>query len=87
MAAPDDAKRDLIARLEQLPLRYGWLRWAVLGLSLAFAAGSSYFFYLGIQEEARSRFERIAIGVSHGMDSRIRAYEDVLYAKIGRAHV
>jgi len=34
MAAPDDAKLDLIARLQQLPMRHRWLRWAVLAASL-----------------------------------------------------
>jgi hypothetical protein len=34
MAAPDDAKRDLIARLPQLPMRHRWLRSVVLAASL-----------------------------------------------------
>jgi diguanylate cyclase (GGDEF)-like protein len=78
-----EENRSVTTRLQQLPLRHRWLRWAVLALSLAFAAGSSYFFYQGIREEARSRFARNAIGVSHDVDSRIRANEDVLYAMRG----
>jgi len=34
MAAPDDAKLDPIARLQQLPMRHRWLRWAQLGSKL-----------------------------------------------------
>jgi diguanylate cyclase (GGDEF)-like protein len=75
--------RDAITRLQQLPMRRRWARWAVLAFSLAFAAGSSYFFYVEIQQEARARFGRIAIGINHDLDSRIRAYGDVLYAMRG----
>jgi len=38
MAAPDDAKPDLIAGLRQLPMRRPSLRWAVLAASFAFSA-------------------------------------------------
>ena len=55
MAAPDDAKLDLIARLQQLPMRHRWLRWAVLAASLAFSAGSTYYFSIQMRQEARSR--------------------------------
>src|SRR5260221_422000 len=80
MAAPDDAKLDLIARLQQLPMRHRWLRWAVLAGSLAFSAASSYYFSSQVRQEARSRFGTVAIGVANDVQSRIRAYGDVLYA-------
>src|SRR6266568_3647990 len=80
MAAPDDAKPDLIARLQQLPMRHRRLRWAVLAASLAFSAASTYYFRIQVQQEARSRFETVAIGVANDVQSRIRAYGDVLYS-------
>jgi len=83
MAAPDDAKLDLIAGLQQLPMRHRWLRWAVLAASLAFSAASTYYFRIQVQQEARSRFETVAIGVANDVQSRIRAYGDVLYALRG----
>src|SRR5881296_3543293 len=83
MAAPDDAKLDLIAGLQQLPMRHRWLRWAVLAASLAFSAASAYYFRIQVQQEARSRFETVAIGVANDVQSRIRAYGDVLYAMRG----
>src|SRR5436309_820238 len=83
MAAPDDAKLDLIAGLQQLPMRHRWLRWAVLAASLAFSAASAYYFRIQVQQEARSRFETVAIGVANDVQSRIRAYGDVLYALRG----
>ncbi len=75
-----DAKPDLIARLQQLPMRHRWLRWAVLAASLAFSAASAYYFRAQVKQEARSRFETVAIGVANDVQSRIRAYGDVLYA-------
>jgi len=83
MAAPDDAKPDLIAGLQQLPMRHRWLRWAVLAASLAFSAGSTYYFSVQLRQEAHSRFETVAIGVANDVQSRIRAYGDVLYALRG----
>src|SRR5882762_9742356 len=83
MAAPDDAKLDLIARLQQLPMRHRWLRWAVLAASLAFSAASTYYFRIQVQQEAHSRFETIAVGVANDVQSRIRAYGDVLFALRG----
>src|SRR2546422_269152 len=83
MAAPDDAKRDLIARLEQLPMRHRWLRWAVLAASLAFSAGSTYYFSIQVRQEAHSRSETVAVGVANDVQSRIRAYGDVLFALRG----
>jgi len=80
MAAPDDAKPDLIARLQQLPMRHRWLRWAVLAASLAFSAASAYYFSIQVRQEAHSRFGTVAIGVANDVQSRIRAYGDVLYA-------
>src|SRR5467141_3368843 len=80
MAAPDDAKLDLIARLQQLPMHHRWLRWAVLAASLAFSAASTYYFSIQVQQEAHSRFGTIAVGVANDVQSRIRAYGDVLYA-------
>ncbi len=80
MAPPDDARLDPIARLRQLPMRHRWLRWAVLAASLAFSAASTYYFSIQVQQEARSRFQTVAIGVASGVQSRIRAYGDVLYA-------
>src|SRR5258708_16445094 len=77
---PMDAKPDLIARLQQLPMRHRWLRWAVLAASLAFSAASAYYFRAQVKQEARSRFETVAIGVANDVQSRIRAYGDVLYA-------
>src|SRR6266545_3827786 len=83
VAAFDDAKLDPIARLQQLPMRHRWLRWAVLGLSLAFSAAITYYFAIQVQQEARSRFGTVAIGVANDVQSRIRAYGDVLYALRG----
>src|SRR6266581_1313248 len=83
VAAFDDAKLDPIARLQQLPMRHRWLRWAVLGLSLAFSAVSTYYFGIEVRQEARSRFETVGIGVANDVQSRIRAYGDVLYALRG----
>jgi diguanylate cyclase (GGDEF)-like protein len=83
MAAPDDAKRDLIARLQQLPMRHWWLRWAVLAASLAFSAASTYYFGAQVRQEAHSRFETVAVGVANDVNSRIRAYGDVLFALRG----
>ena len=80
MAAPDDTKRDLIARLQQLPMRHRWLRWAVLAASLAFSAASTYYFGAQVRQEAHSRFGTVALGVANDVQSRIRAYGDVLYA-------
>src|SRR5712671_3383739 len=78
-----DAKVDLIARLQQLPMRHRWLRWAVLAASLAFSAASTYYFSVQVRQEARSRFGTVAIGVANDVQSRIRAYGDVLYALRG----
>src|SRR5437879_11414899 len=83
MAASDDAKRDLIARLQQLPMHHRWLRWAVLAASLAFSAASTYYFSTQVRQEALSRFETVAVGVAHDVHSRILAYVDVLYALRG----
>jgi len=83
MAAPDEAKLDLIARLQQLPMHYRWLRWAVLAASLAFSAASTYYFSVQVRQEAHSRFETVAVGVANDVQSRIRAYGDVLYAMRG----
>jgi len=83
MAAPVEAKLDLIARLQQLPMHHRWLRWAVLAASLAFSAASTYYFSIQVRQEARSRFETVAIGVANDVQSRIRAYGDVLYALRG----
>src|SRR5882724_3583397 len=80
MAASDDAKLDLIARLQQLPMRHRWLRWAVLAISLALSAASTYHFSIQVRQEAYSRFVTVAIGVANDVQSRIRAYGDVLYA-------
>src|SRR5437879_4507265 len=83
MAASDDAKRDLIARLQQLPMHHRWLRWAVLAASLAFSAASTYYFSVQVRQEALSRFETVAVGVANDVHSRIRAYGDVLFALRG----
>src|SRR5438094_8313051 len=83
MAAPEDAKLDLIARLQQLPMHDRWLRWAVLAASLAFSAASTYYFGVQVRQEAHSRFETVAVGVANDVQSRIRAYGDVLYALRG----
>ena len=83
MAAPDDAKLDLIARLQQLPMHYRWLRWAVLAGSLAFSVASTYYFGVQVRQDAHSRFETVAVGVANDVHSRIRAYGDVLFALRG----
>ena len=83
VAAFDDAKLDPIARLQQLPMRHRWLRWAVLAASLAFSAASTYYFSIQVRQEAHSRFGTVAIGVANDVQSRIRAYGDVLYALRG----
>jgi len=83
MTGPDDARLRLIARLQQLPMRHPWLRWAVLAASLAFSAASAYYFSIQVRHEAHSRFGTVAIGVANDVQSRIRAYGDVLYALRG----
>src|SRR5712671_5930219 len=83
MTAPVDAKPDVIARLQQLPMRHPWLRWAVLAASVAFSAGSTYYFGTQVRQEARSRFATVAVGVANDVQSRIRAYGDVLFALRG----
>jgi diguanylate cyclase (GGDEF)-like protein len=83
MTAPDDAKPDLIARLQQLPMRHPWLRWAVLAASLAFSAASTYYFGIQVRQEAHSSVETIAVSVANDVQSRIRAYGDVLFALRG----
>src|SRR5205809_2878978 len=83
MAAPDDANLDLIAALQQLPMRHRGLRWAVFAASLAFSAGSTYYFSVQVRQEAHSRFETVAVGVANDVQSRIRAYGDVLFALRG----
>src|SRR5713101_6267154 len=80
MTVPDDAKLDLIARLQQLPMRHRWLRWAVLAGSLAFSTASTYYFSIQVRQEAHSRFGTAALGVANDVQSRVRAYGDVLYA-------
>src|SRR5229473_2359229 len=80
MAVPDDAKLDLIARLQQLPMRHRWLRWAVLAGSLSFSTASTYYFSIQVRQEAHSRFGTVALGVANDVQSRVRAYGDVLYA-------
>jgi CHASE1-domain containing sensor protein len=81
--ATGDQQVGLIEKLQMLPARYRWLRWAVLACSLAFGAGGTYLFYLQALREARSNFRAIAKGISHELDSRFRTYEDVLYALRG----
>ena len=49
MAAPDEAKLDLIARLQQLPMHHRWLRWAVLAASFAFSVASAYYFNVQVR--------------------------------------
>jgi diguanylate cyclase (GGDEF)-like protein len=83
MSAPYNAKPDPIARLQQLPMRHQWLRWAVLAASLVFSGASTYYFSTQVRQEARSRFETVAIGVANDVQSRIRAYGDVLFALRG----
>jgi diguanylate cyclase (GGDEF)-like protein len=80
MGASDVSKLDLFARLQQLPMRHRWLRWAVLAASLAFSAASTFYFGIQVQQEAHSSVETIAVGVANDVQSRIRAYGDVLYA-------
>jgi hypothetical protein len=74
--APDGAKWELIARMHQLPTRHPSLRWAVLAASLAYSGASIYYFSIQVRQEARSRFETIAIGIANDVQSRIRAYGD-----------
>jgi diguanylate cyclase (GGDEF)-like protein len=83
MAAPDNAKPDLIARLQQLPMRHPWLRWAVLGLSLGFAAGITYLVYFEVKQGSRSAFRAAAVEVAGDIEARIKTYGDVLFALRG----
>jgi diguanylate cyclase (GGDEF)-like protein len=83
VTAPDDAKRDLIAQLQQLPMRHRWLRWAMLAASFIFSAASTYYFWIEVQQEARSSAETVAVAVASDVQSRIRAYGDVLFALRG----
>src|SRR5207247_10802642 len=83
MAAPDDAKLDLIAALQQLSMRHRWLRWAVFAASLAFSAGSTYYFSVQVRQDAHSTFETAAVGDANDAQSRIRGYGDMLVARHG----
>ena len=83
MDAVTNEKRTAIARLRQLPMRHSWLRWAVLAASLAFSAGSTYYFSVEVQQEAHSSAQTTAVGVASDLQSRIRAYGDVLFALRG----
>ena len=78
-ARPD----GLIEKLRLLPVRHRWLRWAVLALGAAVAAGSAYLFHQQVEDEAVSDFKNTALGISHNLDSRTQAYEDVLYSMRG----
>src|SRR6266480_4593817 len=84
MAAPDDEKLDLIARLQQLPMRHRWLRWAVLAGSLAFSAASTVYFSLQGRQEAHSRIETAAVRGARDGQSRVRVLP-YLEAAVGRA--
>src|SRR6185436_17665243 len=79
----DSGGNPLITRLQQLPMRHGWLRWAVLGAGLVFGAASAYYFYLQARDEASAEFRTVAIGAAHSLDTRIRANGDVLFALRG----
>ena len=82
--ATGDAPHSLIGKLQLLPARHPWLRWAVLAFGVAFATGNAaYLYYVDVVEEARSHFAHTALGVSNDLGSRMRAYEDVLYAMRG----
>src|SRR5258708_35880206 len=61
-------------------MRRRCVRWAVLAVSLAFCGASTYYVRAQVKQEAHSRFETVAIGVANDVQSRIRAYGDVLYA-------
>jgi len=78
-----NGKSALIASIQQLPTRHRWLRWTALAASIAFSAASTYYFGIEVQQEAGSKFETTAVGISHEVESRIRAYGDVLYALRG----
>src|SRR5581483_7882486 len=75
--------QDLITRFRQLPMRYPWLRWAALALGLGFSVGVTYYFHVQVQQEAYSRVQAEAIGMADAVESRIRAYSDVLFALRG----
>jgi diguanylate cyclase (GGDEF)-like protein len=69
--------------LRGLPMRHRWLRWAVLGTSLCFSAGVAYLFDAQVKEQTRSKFEAVAIDKGNDVESRLRAYSDVLYSLRG----
>jgi len=82
MTARDDAKLDLIARLQQLRCAIG----GCAGPSSRRARASRSPLPAPITSASRcgrkhgSRFGTVAIGVANDVQSRIRAYGDVLYA-------
>jgi diguanylate cyclase (GGDEF)-like protein len=76
-------RRRLLARLQELPARHGWLRWAVLGLGLAFSLGGAYLYDAELGRTAGYRFQVLALDKANEIDLRVRAYGDVLYALRG----
>jgi diguanylate cyclase (GGDEF)-like protein len=64
-------------------MHHGWLRWAVLAAGLLFSGASTYYFWVEVQQEAHSGAETVAVGVASDVQSRIRAYGDVLFALRG----
>src|ERR1700739_1236235 len=79
----DSIRPDLISRLQQLPMRHRWLRWAALAVGLGFSAGVTYYFHREVQQEAQSRVQAEAVAMADAVESRIRAYSDVLFALRG----
>ena len=69
--------------LHSLPVRYPWLAWAVLAAGLA-ASAAAYLFVHGERElEARAAFAQYAGDAADGVELRMRAYGDLLYALRG----
>lgn len=64
-------------------MRHRWLRWALLALGVAFSVGGAYVYKQELARETSAKFRAMAIDKASDVDSRVRAYTDVLYALRG----
>ena len=69
--------------LTELPMRYRWLRWAVLAFGTTLSLGGTYLYKLEVEQTARVRFHSTAADLAGEIDLRVRAYADVLFALRG----
>jgi diguanylate cyclase (GGDEF)-like protein len=69
--------------IREMPVRHPSLRWVVLGIGIAVAGSSAWFFKAEVEQEARFKFQTEAIDKANAIGLRIRAYSEVLYALRG----